>query len=199
MEPENRSSHSNRPSSSLPAALVLLVAVLSLGAPASATPSCRATERFSDEPCVGRKPQPAELDDFLRRPTRSQWEAQLDRGWGGSDGSTAAPDVIAGVRIGATSRAHEDVDLPANRHDWYYELGRTYGLGWRFRLAADRAYRDMCLELVKHLDGVAGVLARTDVQLRYAALRVAGFGAWLAHPGPAVPPGPDTTHIAAAP
>lgn len=55
-------------------------------------------------------------------------------------------DTICGVRIGVTSPEWvANVDLPANRHDWYYRLGRRYRLGPKYRLVADRAYRDMCL------------------------------------------------------
>ena len=166
-----------------------LLLALFLGAPALAgegpLPSCHDAERFADESCRGRKTRPESIEEFLARPSTSEWEAQLELGWGGSDGSTAVADVIADVRIGRTSREHGDIDLPAIRHDWYYELGRTYDLGWRFRRAADQSYRDMCL---KRLDGVAGLrgaAARLNVQLRYAAVRMTGFGAWLAHPGPA--------------
>ncbi len=175
---------------------LLLLAFLPTRALAGSPPRCEEVERFSLEPCIGRKPLPKAVEDFLARPTRSQWEAQLALGWGGSDGSTAARDVIAGVRVGATSRRLEDVDLPANRHDWYYELGRSYGLGERFRRAADQAYREMCLQRLRGVRGLRGALARTNVNLRYLALRLFGLGAWKAHPGAAVPEDRDTAHIA---
>lgn len=159
--------------------------------------SCRDAARFADEACRGRKLRPQEIEAFLARPTRSQWEAQLELGWGGSDGSTAASDTVGGVAIGVTSRRHADIDLPANRHDWYYELGRTFDLGGQFRKAADDAFRDMCLKRIAHLSGWRGLLARSNVFGRYAILRFAGFGAWWAHPGPVTPEGSAPSRIAA--
>ena len=148
-----------------------------------ATPSlCDREDRFAATPCADRKAAPASLDDFLAAPTEAEWQAQLAMGWFGSDGSTAVSDFIGGVEIGRTSREVTDADLPANRHDWYYEMGRTYGLGWKFRRAADQSYRDMCLERVAHLQGLKGLAARANVHGRYLALRVVGIGAWIAKP-----------------
>lgn len=156
---------------------------LPAGAEGPVTP-CRETERFSRQPCLGRKAIPHDVDAFLAPPTRSEWQAQLDLGWGGSDGSTGARDHIGGVPIGSTSRALEDADLPANRHDWYYELGRSYDLGERFRKAADDAFLEMGLERIRHVRGLRGFLARADLYGRYAILRTWGFAPWRAHPGP---------------
>ncbi|MCP3983085.1 MAG: hypothetical protein GY723_01775 [bacterium] len=183
---------------SLAGAVISILWMLSMPVSAGAGPgSCRDAERFEDEPCRGRKLRPQEIEAFLARPTRSQWEAQLELGWGGSDGSTAASDRVGGVAIGATSREHADIDLPANRHDWYYELGRTFDLDGQFRKAADDAFRDMCLERIAHLSGLRGLLARSNVIGRYAILRVAGFGAWWVHPGPVMPEGSGPPRIAA--
>ncbi len=180
-------------------AILLLALALGWTAPAAGEADarpCRETERFSRTPCVGRKPIPEGVEAFLARPTRSEWQAQLDLGWGGSDGSTGAPDRVGGVPIGATSRAHGDVDLPANRHDWYYEIGRTYRLDERFRKAADDAFLAMCLERIRHVGGLRGFFARADLLGRYAILRTWGFAPWLARPGP-VTPAPEPSHVAA--
>lgn len=142
-------------------------------------PVCTAKLRFTNVPCLGRKAEPQSLADFLAAPTASEWHSQLDLGWRGPDGSTAAPDEIAGVRVGQTTNSHAASDLPANRHDWYYELGRTYGLGRHFRKAADAAFHEMCLERVSHLGGVRGAMARADAHLRYTAVRMVGIGAWI--------------------
>lgn len=142
-------------------------------------PACTTELRFADVPCLGRKAEPSNLAEFLVAPTAAEWHSQLELGWRGPDGSTAAPDEMGGVRVGQTTTSHEASDLPANRHDWYYELGRTYGLGRHFRKAADVAFRDMCLDRVSHLGGVRGAMARADAHFRYAAVRVVGIGAWL--------------------
>ena len=89
------------------------------------------------------------LTNFLARPTRNRWQAELGAGWFGPDGSSMSTDTICGVRIGVTSSEWMNVDLPANRHDWYYRLGRRYRLGPKYREVADRAYRDMCLACVR--------------------------------------------------
>ena len=167
-----------------------LVAGLGTGAHASIPPTaapelapCAPGDRFTAQRCDGRKAAPETLEAFLAAPSADEWEAQLAMGWFGSDGSTAVSDFIGGVEIGRTSRDRADAELPANRHDWYYEMGRTHGLGWKFRRAADQSYRDMCLERVGHLTGLKGLAARANVHGRYLALRVVGIGAWLAKPG----------------
>lgn len=150
-------------------------------------PSCTEVDRFSGDACLGRKERPQLVPEFLAPPTEAEWQAQLELGWGGSDGSTAASDRIGGVQIGKTSRYVGDASLPANLHDWYYELGRSYGLGSEFRRAADEAFLDACLERTAHLGGLRGSLARADIYGRYFLLRTLGMGAWIARPGPVTP------------
>jgi hypothetical protein len=122
------------------------------------------------------------LDKFLARPTRAAWMAELLDGWLGPDGSSWSTDTIMGVRIGITSLDYEHVDLPANRHDWYYRLGRKLRLPESYRAAADAVYRDLCIERCKaELTGVRRAmfpLAWSRAWTRYAALRVGARYAW---------------------
>ena len=94
-------------------------------------------------------------------------------------------DKIMGVRIGLTGPEHEYVDLPANRHDWYYRLGRRFNLPASWRKAADAMYRDMCIYLCKlALTGWKRwsiyPIAFVRAHARYAALRTAARFAWTA-------------------
>lgn len=84
--------------------------------------------------------RPGSIDEFLRDPTEAEWQAAIDAGWPGTDGSSSSPDLICGVRIGITSTDYRHVELPASRHDWRYLLGRTFRLGTEYRCAADWRY-----------------------------------------------------------
>lgn len=119
------------------------------------------------------------LEEFLAAPTRDQWQAALAEGWPGPDGSSMSTDRMCGVRIGITSRAYMFHDLPANRHDWRYLLGRTYRLGAPFRLAADEGYRDMCVERFRQRlvqPRLAEGIVRAHI--RFAVLRLGARFAW---------------------
>jgi hypothetical protein len=123
--------------------------------------------------------RPLTVAEFLRRPTPEEWEWARQRGWAGPDGSSASTDLIFGVRIGITSTDYSYVDLPANRHDWYYQLGRWFRLPEHFRRAADRVYRDLCLEEVRaHLEGPMLRLAILRCHARYVGLRTGARFAW---------------------
>lgn len=124
------------------------------------------------------KTKPMTLEEFLRAPTLKEWNAELADGWSGSDGSSSSTDNIEGIRIGITSRSYSYSHLPANLHDWLYRLGRKHGLGSKFRKAADRAYRDICLERISSLLGWSGWKARRRCAIRYAVLRLFGAAAW---------------------
>lgn len=126
---------------------------------------------------------PLTLSEFTRLPTAAEWQSEIDDGWPGPDGSSSSTDTIMGVRIGITSASVEDVDLPANHHDWMYRLGRKFQLDAPWRLAADLCYRNECLQRVKaafvwynpiRAIGVARCWAR------YAGLRVGAKFAWTA-------------------
>lgn len=127
-------------------------------------------------------PRPRDLEDFVERPSMAEWNAELRRGWSGPDGSSRSTDTIMGVRIGITSRSYRWVNLPANRHDWYYRLGRRWRLPESWRREADRRYRDLCLALVRlSLVGWRAPLRPLAVarcHARYAVLRVAARFAW---------------------
>ena len=47
------------------------------------------------------------LEDFMRIPTRLDWNREIEFGWPGPDGSTASTDHMMGVKIGVTSKAFE--------------------------------------------------------------------------------------------
>ena len=122
------------------------------------------------------------MENFLSPPTIEQWYYELDRGWDGPDGSSCSTDNIGGIVIGTTSEEHSESDRPANLHDWYYRLGRRKRLGRRFRKAADKVYRDRCLECVEILVGWAGWKARRRCHARYRGLRILGWRAWTREP-----------------
>ena len=119
----------------------------------------------------------------MRRPTRDEWEAELNLGWAGPDGSSSSLDDIEGVRIGITSRDYRHVDLPANRHDFYYRLGRKHQLGLEYRKAADVYYRDACIARVAStLIGWRVKVGKARAWMRYVALRAFGGVAWTSSP-----------------
>lgn len=126
--------------------------------------------------------RPESLEEFIARPVYNAWRAELADGWPGPDGSSQSTDTIMGVRIGRTSRLFRYVDLPANRHDWYYRLGRKWRLPEAWRRAADKVYRDLCLERCR-AELVGWKLALRPVAVarchgRYAALRAGARFAW---------------------
>jgi hypothetical protein len=116
---------------------------------------------------------------FLRLPTKAEWDREFEYfGWEGSDGSSSSFDDIEGIRIGVTSRRLIDLSYPANLHDWRYQMGRRKVLPASFRKAADKGYRDDCLDEVSVLVGFSGWKARVRCHIRYYALRVFGGFAW---------------------
>lgn len=116
------------------------------------------------------------LQEFLQRPTPEAWQAELDAGWPGPDGSTASTDSIFGVTIGVSSPSYAHVDLPANRHDWHYRLIRRLGLGPEFRQAADAAYRDGIIDRAAGvLFGTVRRIAEMRAWTRYWVLRSLGW------------------------
>jgi hypothetical protein len=123
--------------------------------------------------------KPGSAEDFLRRPTRSQWLAALRTGWTGPDGSSCSFDVIQGVRIGRSGPGFEHAHLPANRHDWFYELGRRFGLPESYRRLADLDYRESCKDTLRSvLEGPSLWFGLLRCHLRYVALRLGGRRAW---------------------
>ncbi len=116
---------------------------------------------------------------FLLRPTEGQWRLELNRGWDGPDGSSCSLDDIMGIRIGITSSEYEHVDLAANRHDWYYRLGRRLKLSRAHRMTADAWYRDRCIAITDAaLIGWRVYAARARAHARYVLLRAFGWLAW---------------------
>jgi hypothetical protein len=90
-------------------------------------------------------------------------------------------DTIMLVRIGITSPSYDYVDLPANRHDWLYRLGRRYKLPESWRRAADAKYRDLCIARCRDVLGAwnpAYWVAVTRCHGRYAFLRTMATFAW---------------------
>lgn len=123
------------------------------------------------------------IEDFLRPPTHRQWLKALRSGWAGPDGSSCSFDLIQGVRIGKSSPSFRHAHYPANRHDWYYELGRRYGLPESYRRAADLDYRDSCKDALRAvLEGPSLWFGLLRCHLRYAALRLGGRSAWRGRP-----------------
>ncbi len=118
------------------------------------------------------------MENFLRLPTKKEWDDELARGWDGPDGSTASTDNIGGIVIGTTSKKFLYANLPANLHGWRYRMGRRKGLHRRFRKAADKGYRDRCAARVSILVGYAGWKARLRCRARYRGLRWLGWRAW---------------------
>jgi hypothetical protein len=106
------------------------------------------------------------------------WEWLTAAGWV-SDGSSASRDDIMGVRIGASGMHPRLRFLPANRHDFFYALGRLFRLGAAFRLAADRDYRDRCIERVERaLIGWRAWEGKRRARFRYAGLRALPPARW---------------------
>lgn len=134
---------------------------------------------------------PRTLEEFLRRPTREQWQAELDAGWAGPDGSSWSFDSFLGVQIGRTGWDFDElVDMAAGRHDWYYRLARRLRLPGAWRAGADAWYRDRLIAQVREhrvrlsptlpLDAVAALLTRAErwAGVRYLGLRLLGRPAW---------------------
>lgn len=111
-----------------------------------------------------------------------EWHWLVVQGWE-SDGSSCSLDDIEGVRIGRSGAAFADADLPANRHDFFYALGRLLLQRHRdsaaFRKAADAGYRDDCARCVAAaLIGWRVTAGALRARARYVALRLFGHGAW---------------------
>jgi hypothetical protein len=114
--------------------------------------------------------------------TREEWEWLVGLGWI-SDGSSRSLDNIEGIRIGRSGTDYADAPYPANRHDFWYELGRLFRLGSAFKLAADRDYRDCCIVSLRlNLVGLNMRKGVARAHVRYYALRAFGRGAWTAEP-----------------
>lgn len=122
---------------------------------------------------------PRDIVAFLARPTEAAWMREIRDGWAGPDGSTVSTDSIFGIKVGETSPSYEYVDLPANRHDWYYRLARRYRLPSRWRLNADVAYRRLAIERCREgLYGWRRRVAYARIWGRYGALRAGAYMAW---------------------
>lgn len=120
-----------------------------------------------------------EREWFLRLPTKAEWKREMEyHGWTGPDGSAASRDNIEGIVIGTESAEFDDSTLPANLHDWRYQMGRRKKLGKALRKAADEGYRDGCLEQTSILVGFSGWKARRRAWIRYRVLRVPGVSSW---------------------
>lgn len=113
------------------------------------------------------------LDQFLAEPTERDWLHEMAVfGWPGPNGSSASLDAVMGVLIGKKSPKYEYHQLPANLHDWRYQLGRRLRLPWEWSIPADAAYRDGCLERVRAaLVGPWLWLAVFFCHARYVGLR----------------------------
>jgi len=121
-----------------------------------------------------------DIEEFLAMPTEDQWDAGIDAGWAGPDGSSMSTDHMMGVRIGITHPSYKYHKYPANLHDFRYFIGRTFKLPRRFRLAADVEYRERCIEYIdRRLDGkTMTALGIVRAWVRYYALRLFGWRAW---------------------
>ena len=121
-----------------------------------------------------------QIEEFMQIPTKEQWASELAQGWEGPDGSSCSTDHIMGIRIGITSPCYGYIDLPANLHDWRYQLGRRFDLSEAHRRAADIAYRKDCIREIKEsLDGkMMTAIGIFRSWVRYYALRAFGWKAW---------------------
>ena len=104
------------------------------------------------------------VEEYMRPPTREEWEAEYAAGYRGSDGATAVPDTIYGIRI-AVDVEGKGVEigwvyqaLPGNRHDYRYRVARRLqatGAGLTedmldaMREAADEEFRELLEETVE--------------------------------------------------
>lgn len=121
-----------------------------------------------------------DIEEFMKPPTKEQWDREIEDGWQGADGSSCSTDHIMGVRIGITTSTYQFVYLPATLHDWRYRLGRKHNLSWKHRRAADIAYREDCIRTIKQcLDGQTMTsIGIFRAWIRYYALRAFGWKAW---------------------
>lgn len=123
---------------------------------------------------------------FIAHPTKERWNKEIEKGWSGPDGSSKSFDTIFGVRIGETSTDHRDAHLPANLHDWRYQMLRRLRVsGWPLEFLnglqalADMEYRKGCIRRVDlALDGFRVHLAKVTAWRRWSVLRLLGFTAW---------------------
>lgn len=131
---------------------------------------------------------PKTAQELIHRwPTREEWEAELNSGWAGSNGSSASLDNIEGVVIGTSTKEYSP-NYPANWHDFLYRvIRRLYVMGilsdndrYYFQLAADQAHYAALLDSVAHLVGFNGWMARKRAEIRYYALRWFGKSSTIA-------------------
>jgi hypothetical protein len=103
---------------------------------------------------------------------RDEWDYLVAGGWT-NDGSSCSLDSIFGVRIGITSTDYDAAaHLPANRHDFFYELGRACRLADEYKAAADADYRDGCAARVSlTLIGWRRSVGVSRARWRWLALR----------------------------
>lgn len=122
-----------------------------------------------------------DLETFLKVPSHRAWARALKAGWRGPDGSSSSTDTMMGVRIGVSHPSYRWHSYPANLHDWRYYLGRSHGLGPRYRHAADVEYRAGCKAALRaSLEGPFLWLGLLRADLRYIALRLFGGSAFRA-------------------
>jgi hypothetical protein len=116
-------------------------------------------------------------------PSAEEWEAELESGWSGPNGSTCSTDDIEGIRIGRTTREYAHPLLPADHHDYDYRVQRRLaalrqidGATRReMRAAADRKHYAGLLHKLLVLVGWSGWKARRRARVRYLALRLFGW------------------------
>lgn len=112
--------------------------------------------------------------------TKGQWDAELESGWPGSNGSSCSTDTICGVRIGSTTREYSV--LPADHHDlgariirrllYCNEISDYQAAELKKRNDIDHFNR--LLAAIQVLDGARYAEARSRVSARYYALRWLG-------------------------
>jgi hypothetical protein len=129
---------------------------------------------------VRRLSSPAKFTDGVIGLDAWRWLRAL--GWL-SDGSSKSLDNIMGVRIGVSGGEYVSANLPANRHDFFYELGRLFNLGPAFRDAADWDYYTRCEQAVRFaLVGWRVPVGKARAWLRWKALRACGHLSWTDTP-----------------
>ena len=118
------------------------------------------------------------IENFLKFPTEIKWKHEIEKiGWTGPDGSSVSRDNIEGIVIGTNTSDFADSKLPANLHDWRYQIGRRLKLPEKFRRVSDKGYRDDCIKKTSILVGFSGWKARRRSWFRYRILRAFGWRA----------------------
>lgn len=122
------------------------------------------------------------IEEFMAPVTKEQWEAELDRGWGGPNGSSMSTDHMMGVQIGISHPSYAFANYPANLHDYRYRLGRRFKLSRQYRRQADIEYRDGCIGfLEERLQGRTAItIGAMRAWGRFYILRLFGWIAWKA-------------------